>query len=147
MTIQEHIKSIAQQMGIAYIYHNWTSVNQAVSTSKLPVMINVLPVSGSFSVGYELIERTNCMVAFLDKTDYDFDAEENDQIVERMKNLAKQFLVRLNKVADIENLNLDEVPYQVVYDKLDANLTGIILDLRISKSEGMCQNTNKNDEA
>lgn len=140
MTIQEHIKSIAQQMGIAYIYHNWTSVNQAVSTSKLPVMINVLPVSGSFSVGYELIERTNCMVAFLDKTDYDFDAEQNDQVVERMKALAKEFLLRLNKVEGIENISLDDVAYSVVYDKLDENLTGVILDLRISESEGTCQN-------
>lgn len=140
MTIQEHIKSIAQQMGIAYIYHNWTSVNQVVGTSKLPVMINVLPVSGSFSVGYELTESDNCMIAFLDKTECDFDAEQNDQVVERMKALAKDFLLRLNKVDSIENLSLDNVPYSVVYDKLDENLTGVILELRIGESEGTCQN-------
>lgn len=138
MTIQEHIKSIAQQMGIAYIYHNWTSVNQAVSTSTLPVMINVLPVSGSFSVGYELTERANCMIAFLDEAEYDFDAEQNDQVVERMKALAKDFLLRLNKEEGIENISLDEVAYSVVYDKLDENLTGIILELSISESEGTC---------
>lgn len=140
MTIQQHIKSIAQQMGIAYIYHNWTSVNQAVSTSQLPVMINVLPVSGSFSVGYELTESANCMIAFLDKAEYDFDAEQNDQVVERMKTLAKDFLLRLNKVEGIENLSLADVSYSVAYDKLDENLTGIILELRISESEGTCHN-------
>lgn len=140
MTIQQHIKSIAQQMGIAYIYHNWTSVNQAVSTSQLPVMINVLPVSGSFSVGYELTESANCMIAFLDKAEYDFDAEQNDQVVERMKALAKDFLLRLNKVECIENLSLADVSYSVAYDKLDENLTGVILELRISESEGTCHN-------
>jgi hypothetical protein len=57
-----------------------------------------------------------------------------------MKALAKEFLLRLNKVEGIENISLDDVAYSVVYDKLDENLTGVILDLRISESEGMCQN-------
>lgn len=140
MTIQQHIKSIAQQMGIAYIYHNWTSVNQIADNTPLPVMVNVLPVSGSFSVGYNLTETTNCLIAFLNKTEYDFDAEENDQVVEQMKALAKDFLLRLNKVEGIENLSLADVSYEVVYDKLDVNLTGIILDLRLSESEGTCPN-------
>jgi hypothetical protein len=57
-----------------------------------------------------------------------------------MKALAKDFLLRLNKVEGIENISLDEVSYSVVYDKLDENLTGVILDLRISESEGTCHN-------
>lgn len=139
MTIQERIKAIANEMGIAYIYHNWTSVNQMADTTQLPVMINILPVSGQFQVdGFRLTESANCLIAFLDKTDYDFDAEENDTIIERMKGYAKQFLLAVNATEGFEPLDLSAVDYQIVYDKLDVNLTGIMLDLRIKESEGMC---------
>lgn len=139
MTIQERIQAIAKEMDIAYIYHNWTSVNQMADTAQLPVMINVLPVSGQFQVdGFRLTESANCLVAFLDKTDYDFDAEENDTIVERMKGYAKRFLLAVNATEGLEPLDLSTVDYQIVYDKLDVNLTGVMLDLRIKESEGIC---------
>lgn len=139
MTIQERIKRVAKKMGIAYIYHNWTSANVMLESVKLPVMVNVLPVSGFFHLdGYQLKESANCLVAFLDKTDFDFDAEENDTIVEKMKQKAKRFLRELNDDGGFEEIDLTNVRYEVVYDKMDINLTGIILDLSLRKTEGDC---------
>ena len=139
MTIQEHIKAIAQKMGIAYIYHDWTTANVMIENAELPVMINVLPVSGRIRIdGYAFKESANCMVAFLDKADYDFDAEENEITVTRMKNLAKRFLAEVMRRDAFEDVDLSTVDYQVVYDKMDVNLTGIILELTINSAEGEC---------
>ena len=138
-TIQEHIKDIAQDMGIAYIYHDWTTANVMLERAELPVMVNVLPVSGKFRMdGYVIKESANCMVAFLDKADYDFDAEENDITVNKMKNLAKQFLIKVMKNDAFEGVDLSSVDFQVAYDKLDVNLTGVVLQLTIDSAEGEC---------
>lgn len=139
MTIQERIKAIAKDMGIAYIYHNWAAVNVEVEQSQLPVMINVLPVSGGFHLdGFQLVESCNCMVAFLDKTEFDFKAEDNDTVVGRMKTYAKDFLKRVNDSEAFETIDLSNVQYQIVYDKLDVCLTGVVLEFQLKELEGDC---------
>lgn len=136
MTVEEKIKSVVDQMGINYIFENWTTANVVLDSSTFPVMLNVLPVSGKFNVGKtQLKDCPNCMLAFLDKIELDANGIENDAVIERMKSLAKDFIKRMNSSGLFDYLE-GEIPYSVVYDKLDVNVAGIVIELQIKETSG-----------
>ena len=130
MTVQEKIKSIASRIeGTAYLFMNWAQTNVALDTIDKPTIVYVLPPSGTLNVKYA------SQIAFLDKTDFDFDSTENDEVIERMKGLFYTFLREYNKGEYFEPIEGD-IPYQVVYDKLDVNVTGIVVTLTLVELEG-----------
>lgn len=142
-TIEEKIRAIAQKIGISYIYDDWTRANVRIERTPLPVMVNVLPVSGSLrkvNMGQNYVLQSNCMVAFLDKTEFDFDSTENDAIVHRMTDYAIAFVMMLDESGDFEQLGTDNVRIQVCYDKLDCNVTGVVLELTLTATDGYCTN-------
>lgn len=76
------------------------------------------------------------MIAFADKAMFDFDGVENDAIIERCKEYAESFILELNKSGLFEWVS-DEVPYSVFYDKLDVNVTGIVIELKLKEVQGV----------
>lgn len=141
MTVKQKVKSIVDQMqGISYVFGNWTIANvmlEKISDAELPVFVNLLPVSGSFSLGKtQLKDYPNCMFSFLDKTDFDFDSSENDAIIERCKNYAKEFILRLNESGLFEQID-ENIPYQVLYDHLDINMTGVSIEVQLKETKGL----------
>lgn len=140
-SIENKIRAIAEKMDIAYLYDDWTRVNKRIDNSPLPVMVNVLPVSGSFRTtnrGANLALRANCLIAFLDKTEFDFDSAENDEIVHKMTDYAAAFVMLCNESGQFEPISDDNMSLQVCYDKLDVNVTGVILDITLQESSGYC---------
>ena len=95
MTVEQKIKSVVDQMkGVTYIFDNWQAANVRLDKLPLPAVLNVLPVSGNFQLGpTQLKDYPNCMLAFMDKTSFDFDGTDNDAIVEKCKNMAKEFKI------------------------------------------------------
>lgn len=144
MTVEAKIKSIVEEMkGITYIFDNWATANVRLDSSAMPAVLNVLPVSGRFNLGKtQLKDFPNCMLAFLDKSDFDFDGTENDEIIERCKLFAKEFILRLNASEMFEQVEGD-IPYSVVYDKLDVNVTGIVIEMQLKESRGLVLCPNK----
>lgn len=135
MTAESKIKEVISDIGIPYIFENWATANIALDNSVFPVALNVLPVSGTYKLSNtRLLDCNNCMIAFLDKTDFDFDGEENGQIIERMKTLSKEFIKRINSCGYFKYT--DSVNYSVVYDKLDVNVTGIVIELKLEEING-----------
>lgn len=136
MTVEERIKKVVENMGISYVFDNWTTANVKLDNVTFPAMVNVLPASGRFVVGKaRLSDAPNCMFAFLDKTDFDFDGTENDAIIERCKVLAKKFIKEINESGSFEQIEGD-VPYSVVYDKLDVNVTGVLIEMQVKEAIG-----------
>lgn len=138
MTVEAKIKSIVEEMkGITYIFDNWATANVRLDSSSMPAVLNVLPVSGRFNLGKtQLKDFPNCMIAFIDKSDLDFDGTENDGIIERCKNLAKEFILRLNASGLFEHVD-DDIPYSVIYDKLDVNVTGVVIEMQLKEAKGL----------
>ena len=137
MTVQVKIKSIASRIeGTAYLFMNWAQTNVALDTIDKPTIVYVLPPSGTLNVKYASVtDSPLTQIAFLDKTDFDFDSTENDEVIERMKGLFYTFLREYNKGEYFEPIEGD-IPYQVVYDKLDVNVTGIVVTLTLVELEG-----------
>jgi hypothetical protein len=138
ITVEEKIRSIAEQIkGVNYIFDSWQNANIRLDEEQFPVIVNVLPASGTLKLGkQQLKDFQNCMIAFLDKTDFDFDSLENNAIVERCKNIAKEFILRVNESDLFEDIE-EEIFYSVIYDKLDANVTGIMIELELRETKGL----------
>lgn len=137
MTVEEKIKSIVGEMDINYLFENWQNANVRLDSEKLPACINILPVSGVFNLRRNQIKDfPNCMLAFVDQTEFDFKGPDNDKIIERCKAKAKEFIFRLNQSGLFEEVEGD-IGYSILYDKLDVNVTGVVLSLTIKEIKGI----------
>ncbi|MCD8093939.1 MAG: hypothetical protein LUF01_14390 [Bacteroides sp.] len=138
ISVERKIASIAEKLkGITYLFDNWATANIRLDKMPFPAIINLLPVSGKFVISRtQLRDCPNCMIAFADKTMFDFDGVENDAIIERCKEYAESFILELNKSGLFEWVS-DEVPYSVFYDKLDVNVTGIVIELKLKEAQGV----------
>jgi len=139
MRVDEKIKTIVEQMsGITFEFNDWTRANVTLDFKRLPVCLYILPVSGqmNFKNG-NIRDYPNALIAFLDAAELDFDGATNEPTVERMKDFARTFVRLLNKSGMFEPLP-DVINYSVVYDKLDSNLTGVVLSLNLKELKGEC---------
>lgn len=146
MTVQQCIKEVAKHFtGCNYSFANWAQLNvilDEVEEDK-PTICYILPPSGTFSVKRSATmfqDKPLTQIAFIVNTEHDFDGEENDDKVEMMKRLAKMFIQELNASGYFEFIDDEEILYQVPYDTLDDNLTGIIVTFPIvQESSIMCK--------
>ena len=60
---------------------------------------------------------------------------ENDAVIEGCKNKAKEFILLLNRSGMFKEISGD-IPYSVFYDKLDVNVTGIVIQLKLEEIMG-----------
>ncbi|MCE8465876.1 hypothetical protein [Bacteroides nordii] len=137
-TIESKIKQVVDKIeGLHYLFDNWATANVRLDSDKLPAMLNVLPISGVISLTKnKLKDFPNCLFAFLDKAEFDFDGQGNDITVEKCKSLAKMFILHMNESELFEQIEGD-IPYSVVYDKLDVNVTGIVIEIKVKELNGL----------
>ena len=137
-SVESKIASVVETMGnLTYVFDNWHTANFRLDKESLPAVINVLPVSGVMNVtDRKLRDFPNCMLAFVDKADFDFDGKDNDEILERCKNLAMEFILTANASGLFEPISGD-VRYSVLYDKLDVNVTGVVIELQLREKQGI----------
>jgi len=139
MTINEKIKQIVDTIeGLNFEYNDWSRANVTLSKKPLPICVCLPPVSGEIiTKNGNIRDRRNMLVAFLDKAEFDYEGKVNEKTVDNMKLFAKRFIVALNKSGMFKTLP-DTVKYSVCYDRLDDNLTGIILDFDLEDLQGGC---------
>ena len=137
-SVERKIASVVETMGnLTYVFDNWHTANFRLDKESLPAVINVLPVSGVMNVtDRRLRDFPNCMLAFVDKADFDFDGKDNDEILERCKNLAMEFILTANASGLFEPI-IGDVRYSVLYDKLDVNVTGVVIELQLMEKQGI----------
>lgn len=137
-SVERKIASVAAKLeGVTYLYDNWATANVRLDRLEFPAIINLLPVSGRFDISRtQLRDCPECMIAFADKTRFDFDGVENDEVIERCKALAVRFIRELNKSGLFEWTSTD-IRYSVFYDKLDVNITGIVVELNLKEVKGV----------
>jgi hypothetical protein len=137
--IKEKVKSIIEKIeGLSFEYNDWTRANITLDNKELPTCLYLLPVSGSLNMHNGIIrDKPDCLIAFIDKDELDFDGEQNDEIMERMKDFARRFIVEVNKSGLFKPVDGNFI-YTSIWDKLDVNLTGIVLEIRLEELDGVC---------
>lgn len=122
---------------IEYRYCNWAQANVALDRIDRPTIIYVLPPSGILNFGWNQVKDSpNAQIAFIIPTDFDFDGEENEDLIEQMKRLSIRFIQALNESGMFDQIE-GNVPYRVLYDHLDQNVTGIIIEPTLKEEEGI----------
>lgn len=139
-TIEQKVKKIVNTIaGVDYLFMDWSQANVALDNIQKPTIVYVLPPSGTLTISAlhgRVYDKPETTIAILSPTDFDFDGGENDNVLEGMKRIAVQLIRAINDSDDFENISGD-VDYQVVYDHLDVNLTGIMLTLTLEETEGL----------
>ena len=139
MRVDEKIKQIVESIeGLSYEFNDWTRANVKLDNGALPTCLYLLPVSGSLlNRNGNFRDHPNALIAFLDKAEFDFEGSENESTVERMKEYAKKFILGVNN-SRVFHPFPENIPYSVVYDKLDVNLTGIVIQVKLEELQGSC---------
>lgn len=138
-TVEKKIHGIVDGMGadVEYFFMNWAQANVAIDDVEKPTIVYVLPPSGEFNVGWAQVkDKPDAQIAFIAPTDFDFEGEGNDDIIEQMKRLCVRFIKAFNESGLFEAIE-GKLPYRVLYDYLDRNVTGIVITPHIKEEEGI----------
>ena len=137
MTIIEKIKqSVEGATGMPFLYHAAGELNELIARCKeLPVAYSFLIDSGTIDdVNGRYHERVTLAVMFCDKTEFDFNALENEQIIDRMKVKAYKWMqsLRMSNVLRVVSINNT----QRLYDNTTDILTGFAVNITIDDIAG-----------
>lgn len=138
-TVEKKIHKIVDSMGadVAYQFMNWAQANVELDRVDKPSVIYILPPAGELDFGWAQVkDRPDAQIAFVAPTDFDFDGEENDDIIEQMKRLCIRFIKTLNESGLFEQIE-GKQPYRVLYDYLDRNVTGIVIEPKLKEEQGI----------
>ena len=149
-TVESKVKAVAESLGdgVQYLFMNWAQANVAMDEVVKPSIVYVLPPSGTLDFGYARVkDYPETQIGFLCPTDFDFDGTENDNVIERMKRLAIRFVKALNESECFERIE-GKLSYQVVYDFLDQNVTGIVLSIPLEEVDGVaiCEDESRDSD-
>lgn len=137
MTIIEKIKqSVEVATGMPFLYHAAGELNELLARcSSLPVAYSFLIDSGTIDdVNGQYHERVTLAVMFCDKTAFDFNAIENEQIIDRMKVKAYKWLTALRSSIDLQIVSINNT--QRLYDNTTEILTGYAVNITLEDMRG-----------
>lgn len=138
-TVEKKIRTIVESMGadVTYMFKNWAQANDEIDHIDGPTIIYVLPPSGDLDFGYSQVkDYPQSQIAFVASTEFDFEGEENDNIIEQMKRLCICFIKKLNESGLFEMIE-GRITYRVLYDYFDQNVTGIVITPPLVEEEGV----------
>lgn len=137
-TVEKKIRDIVQKMeGVNYLFMNWSQANEKIDHIDGPTIIYVLPPSGELDFHNSSVkDYPQSQIAFVASTEFDFEGEENDNIIEQMKRLCIRFIKAVNDSELFEQIE-GRLPYRVLYDYFDQNVTGIVITPPLEEEEGV----------
>lgn len=138
-TVEQKIRFIVESMNedVEYIFSNWAQANVSLDKVKRPSIVYVLPPSGTLTFGRSQVkDAPNSQIAFVCNTKFDFDGTENDGIIEAMKRLCIRFVKAFNASGLFDTIE-GSLNYRVLYDHLDVNVTGIVIEPTLKEEAGV----------
>ena len=125
--------------GWNYLYDEWYTINERMSSENLPCVMNITPPSGRLvqgKVGWR--DEGDCIIGFAKKMDFDHDGTETDEsMVQPCKEAAVQFLTAAGQSGLFMPIP-EEITYSVIFDHLDCNVCVVAIQVRLQEREGYC---------
>lgn len=140
MTIVDKIiNSIKAALGNDFpvYYHDAPTLNLMTSQMQFPCALFQLLTTGRIAMeGGQAKERVSAAVFFVEPSQFDFDAVENETIIDRCKGRAMAWLLTLTASHDLQ---LEEITRTSrIYDQYDDILTGYGVLAEIKEMNGIC---------
>lgn len=140
MTIIEAVKNSIERVGCAFLYHADGELNELVARepafdSDVPIALCYLLGSGSTDITAGVArERVNIGVFFSLKTNFDFDAIENERLLDVCKQYAQRWLLSLNGDVWLRLVSLNST--ERVYDTTTDILTAYAVNVTLEQVQG-----------
>ena len=139
MTIIEKIEnSIQRRHGDDFpvYYHDEPTLNLLADEMDFPCAVVQLLVSGTATIDSgNARETVPAAVFFVEPSEFDFDAKENEVIIDRCKTRAFAWLLSLQTDGKLELEAIERT--QRVYEQFDAILTGYAVMVRLKELQGV----------
>ena len=135
---ESKIKAIVDSMtssSFNYIFSTKKEANHILEKTPMPVVINVLPVSGTMEVKPLSINVSpNCLIGFFDKLpDMNHKGVDVKEINNRMFLAAEEFIAKVNASGKFKKLT--SITYQNI-EEYDISCYGVVLDVQLTELEG-----------
>lgn len=149
MTIIEKIRASIQRVhgdGFEVYYHDDPTMNLIADTMELPAAIVQLITQGELDqTSGQWREIVSAVVFFVDRSDFDFDADENEKIIDQCKRRALRWLAGLQLDEELDLVRWERTSR--VYERFDAILTGFAVMVDLRETEGVmdCEDENENE--
>lgn len=135
--INKIIKSVGRATKQVCLYQSPEQLNRIADNADFPCAMFFLLSNGQLSEGLNNIrERVTVAMFFVDKTEFDFAALENERIIERCKGRAARWIRSLVGSHDLRLVNIEGT--ERVYDYFDVQLTGWAVRLTLEELHGVC---------
>ena len=150
MTIIEKIRASIQSVhgeSFAVYYHDEPTINLIADTMTLPCAVVQLITQGELNEqSGQWREVVSAVVFFVDKSEFDFDADANERIIDKCKRRALSWLASLQMDANLDLVRWERTSR--VYERFDAILTGfaVMVMLRDNESVTDCEETEQENE-
>lgn len=151
--VEKEIKKIIEGMGLDYIIETMHRANRVLDRYRrradkrvkaedghfLPVGIYIQPERGTLNIAERgsVTDAPSCLIAFADEMPFDFTGEQAQEVAERMKALAEEFLRRVN-ASDMLMPVVGNIGYRISLDSMDANLCVVEITATIEEAYGRC---------
>lgn len=149
MTVEEKIRLVVERMDkLTYMFCDLKEANLRMDYETMPCFVNVMPLNGTIGVtSTQLKNNPNCMFWIADKVNLDANGEGIGEVTERCIKYAYEFILWLNASKLFEPIEKENVPYTVVTGDMDANVSGIVLEMKLREKEGLrlCLDKNPNE--
>ena len=124
----------------AVVYNSPSKVNVELDTTAHPVAVLYIFRDGTINLqGGTKTESADVNLMFLThQPQLDFDAAQNDVLLDAMADIAERFIADVLK-ADFAEFVSDEIAVRGIYDFDDKNTTGVALQFRL-RSHPQCFN-------
>lgn len=149
--IVEDVRQVAEGLGLSFMYETMARANVLMDKVRrrngvvewngkaLPICLYVQPVSGR--IAYDEVgnrrDIPSCLMCFGEAMPLDYKGEEAEAIVERLKGYATEFIEGMNALGEYLPIGGD-INYQVGFDRMDANLCILSMELTIEPLYGEC---------
>lgn len=118
-------------------YHDEPTLNLLTSQMDFPCALLQLITTGTVvSEAGQMKERVSAAVFFVEPSQFDFDAIENETIIDRCKGMAMAWLLTLSGSPELQLENITRTSR--VYDRYDDILTGYGVLAEIKETNGIC---------
>lgn len=135
MNIIREIKKSIEQHGLPFYYGSAQDINTILDRAEYPCCIALLVGQGAIEQeNGQYKERLTLQMSFADLTTYDFDALENEDIIDECKRRAFVWLAA-NRNADNFDLSVNNTTRD--YFEYDAIITGFGLNVDITERQGV----------
>lgn len=151
--VEKEIKRIIEGMGLDYIIETMPRANQVLDRYRrrpdkrvraddghsLPVGIYIQPERGTLNIAERgnVTDAPSCLIAFADEMPFDFRGEQAQEVAERMKDLAEEFIRIVNESDELKPI-VGNIGYSISYDSMDANLCVVTITAVIEEAWGRC---------